>query len=156
MDNKESSAFELLNIKRVLPTRRKSGLDQAESYFAVREEKNGRMSVVMNFPSEYLKSLGWDLTKDRVNLGSNGTLILLEPAIEGSYAVCSSEKYSAIDPNQKVMRSTRSEIKIQWREDICKEPKGAGRWKIQPQPIPSGSRTAIMFPLPNLQEVFVI
>lgn len=155
-----TNAFEMLGIKQIKPTKtRKNGEQNMEAYFAIRKERrveNGRMSVVVNVDSDYLKSINWDLKVDRVNIGSNGTLMLIEPSADGSYAITSTENQNinkTTPTNRPMNRMSRSEIKIQWREDICKLPKQNGRWEIKLQTIASNDRTAIMFTIPN--EIYI-
>jgi hypothetical protein len=107
--------FESLGAKKHKGTTNRGGSMAVPAYFAYREDKNEKKSIVINLDKDIVKYLGWDVEGLRIDLYSTGKICGVSGTPSGRYALVKTAK----DKNGVV---NRYEIKMTWTPDICKEP----------------------------------
>lgn len=127
---------EQLGFKVITP-RGNSNMVSNSTWISVRIDSSNRISLAFSFDVKQLEKEGWNNEKIRVNLISNGKIIIFELDENGHYAL-SGEK-----------NTNRLECKISWQKDICKKPTHKERFAIEYIPMNSKGikRLALNLPL---------
>lgn len=126
---------EKLGFKRIIP-KRSTGYSnhRGSNWLSVRMDSKNRTSLAFSFDKELLEKEGWWGDKIRVNITSNGRIVIFELNPEGDYAL-SGEK-----------GTDRVECKITWQSEICKKPEAKERYGIEYVPMNSkGIKRLVLF-----------
>lgn len=129
---------EQLGFKRIKPKRSTGQVTNSANWLSVRIDSKERMSLAFSFDKQFLEQQGWISEKMRVNITSNGKIVIFELNAEGDYAL-SGEK-----------GTDRVECKITWQEEICKKPQTKERFDIQYTPMNSKGVKRLAMVLPSV------
>lgn len=129
---------EKLGFKRISPKRKAGNSNTSSSnWLSVRMDAKGRTSLAFGFDKKLLEKEDWWSEKIRVNISSNGRIVIFELDPNGDYAL-SGEK-----------GTDRLECKITWKQEICKKPEVKERYEVEYVPMNSKGIKRLALYLPS-------
>ena len=134
--------FESLGIKEYKGISNRSGLMSCPAYFAYREDKNMKKSIIINLDKEIINNLGWNIDDTRIDLHTNGKICGISGSTRGRYALVKTAKDQFGVVN-------RYEIKLTWSPEICKEPINKGSFPIDIKYHNEDGQKVIWFTVPE-------
>lgn len=128
---------EQLGFKTITP-RRNLNLGINSSWLSIRIDSSETISLAFSFNIKQLEKEGWKSEKLRVNLSSNGKIVILELDENGMYALSGGKN------------SNRRECRLTWQKDICKKPTKKEKFDIEYIPMNSNGVKRFVLNLPDI------